>query len=36
MGIETRPRAAQSVESSGLEFPSDEAYLRLLVPGNEA
>ena len=36
MGIETRPLAAQSVESSRLEFPSDEAYLRLLVPGNES
>ncbi len=36
MGFETRAVAAQSVESSGLEFPSDEAYLRLLVPGNES
>ena len=36
MGIETRPLAAQSVESSGLEFPSDGSYLRLQAPGNEA
>ena len=36
MGIEPRPVAAQSVESSGLEFPSDESYLRFLAPGNEA
>ena len=36
MGIETRPVAAQSVESSGLEFPSDGSYLRLQAPGNEA
>ena len=36
MGIEPRPLSAQSVESSGLEFPSDESYLRLLAPGNEA
>jgi hypothetical protein len=36
MGIGPRPVAAQSVESSGLEFPSDESYLRLLAPGNEA
>ena len=36
MGIEPRPVAAQSVEPSGLEFPSDESYLRLLAPGNEA
>ena len=28
IGIETRPVAAQSVESSGLEFPSDGSYLR--------
>ena len=36
MGIGPLPVAAQSVESSGLEFPSDESYLRLLAPGNEA
>ena len=36
MGIEPRPVAAQSVESSGPEFPSNESYLRLLAPGNEA
>ena len=36
MGIEPGSVAAQSVESSGLEFPSDESYLRLLAPGNEA
>ncbi len=36
MGIETRPVEAQSVESSGLEFPSDGSYLRLQAPGNEA
>ena len=34
MGIETRPLAAQSVESSGLEFPSDGSYLRLQAPGD--
>ena len=36
MGIAPRPVAAQSVASSGPEFPSDESYLRLLAPGNEA
>ena len=36
MSIETRPLAAQSVESSGLEFPADGSYLRLEAPGNEA
>ena len=36
MGIETRPLTAQSVESSGLEFPSDGSYLRLQAPENEA
>ena len=36
MGIEPRPAAAQSVQSSGSDFPSDESYLRLLAPGNEA
>ena len=36
MGIEPRPVAAQSVASSGLEFPSDESYLRFLAPGNQA
>ena len=36
MGIEPRPVAAQSVESSGLEFPSDQSYLRFLAPGNDA
>ena len=35
MGIAPRPAAAQPVASSGPEFPSDEAYLRLLTPGNE-
>ena len=38
LAIETRPVAAQSVESSssGLEFPSDQSYLRFLAPGNDA
>ena len=36
MGIAPRPVAAQSVASSGPEFPSDKSYLRLLAPGNEA
>ena len=36
IGVEPRPVAAQSVERSGPEFPSDESYLRLLAPGNEA
>ena len=36
MGIEAHPVSAQSVESSGLEFPSDGSYLRLQASGNEA
>jgi len=36
LGIEPRPVAAQSVESAGLEFPSDESYLRFLAPGHDA
>ncbi len=38
LGAESRPAAAQSPESSSAapEFPSEESYLRLLSPGNEA
>ena len=36
IGIASRPVAAQPVESSGLKFPSDEACLRFLAPGNDA
>ena len=38
IGIAPRPVAAQSAESSssGLEFPSDQSYLRFLAPGNDA
>ena len=36
LGMVPRPVAAQSVALSGPEFPSDESYLRLLAPGNEA
>ena len=37
-GLAPRPVAAQSVEqsASGLEFPSDQSYLRFVAPGNDA